>query len=105
VILGGGVAVCCLFTFVGALRCHLYDSTAFLFFNSIKLLMNLLLCAADNNWLISYMAQYVHTVLICHSVSYGHVCTVVWKSLKVASFFACYDERGVKLTDFCTFCL
>jgi len=31
VILGGGVAFSCLFTFVGALHGHLYDSTAFLF--------------------------------------------------------------------------
>jgi len=32
VILGGGVAVCCLFTFVGASRGNLYDSTAFLLY-------------------------------------------------------------------------
>jgi len=32
VILGGDVAVCCLFTFVGALHGNLCDSTAFLLF-------------------------------------------------------------------------
>jgi len=39
VILGGDVAVCCLFTFVGALHGNLYNSTAFLFFLECVCLM------------------------------------------------------------------
>jgi len=83
VILGGGVAVCCLFTFVGASRGNLYDSTAFLLYVQCAVTSEIIAQYNDIKLHICHMlfASFHFVVLflfVCCISAYIYVCAFLY---------------------------